>query len=192
MPVILYFESMQLPIIERDLYRLRSWHPDDALTLVKHANNRKVAENLRDGFPHPYSLSDAIRWLNMVGENRSDLILAIEIEGEAAGGIAMYTGKDVYRYNGEIGYWLSENYWGKGIMSDAVGVLVDYAFLETRLLRIFATVFQFNTPSMRVLEKCGFILEAIHKKTVMKGGKLLDEYLFSLLKEQWESRRPDV
>jgi RimJ/RimL family protein N-acetyltransferase len=125
----------------------------------------------------------------MVEGNRCDLILAIEIEGEAAGGIGIYTGKDVYRYNGEIGYWLSEIYWGKGIMSDAVSTLVDYAFSETQWLRIFATVFQFNTPSMRVLEKCGFNLEAIHQKTVTKGGRLLDEYLFSLLKERWEQRR---
>ncbi|MFO7671240.1 MAG: GNAT family protein [Bacteroidales bacterium] len=183
---------MQLPIIERDLYRLRPWHPDDALSLVSHANNQNVADNLRDGFPYPYSLDDAGKWLKMVGENRCDLILAIEVEGDAAGGIGIYTGKDVYRFNGEIGYWLSQKYWGKGIMSDAVGVLVDYAFLETQWLRIFANVFQFNTPSMRVLEKCGFILEAIHKKTVIKGGKLLDEYLFALLKERWESRRPEV
>ncbi len=190
MQAILYFEPMHLPIIERDLYRMRPWHPEDAPSLVKHANNPNVARNLRDGFPYPYTLPDARRWIDMVGENRSDLILAIEIEGEAAGGIGIYAGKDVYRYNGEIGYWLSQAHWGKGIMSDAVAALVDYAFLQTQWLRLFATIFESNTPSMRVLEKCGFSHEAIHKLTVMKEGIMMDEHLFALLKGQWKSRRP--
>lgn len=180
---------MLLPIIERESYRMRPWHPDDAQSLVKHAHNPRVARNLRDGFPYPYTLSDAGRWLDMVGENQSDLILAIEIGDEAAGGIGIHAGKDVYRYNGEIGYWLSEDYWGKGIMSDAVGVLVDHAFTETQWLRIFASIFQNNTPSMRVLEKCGFTREAIHKHTVMKEGKLLDEHLYSLMRKQWKRRQ---
>jgi len=180
---------MLLPFIERDLYRMRPWRPEDAPALVKHANNPKVARNLRDGFPYPYTLTDARRWLEMVGDNRSDLILAIEIDGEAAGGIGIHAGKDVYRYNGEIGYWLSEQHWGKGIMSGAVASLVDHAFLKTLWLRIFATIFQNNPPSMRVLEKCGFSREAIHKNTVMKEGRLMDEHLYALLKEQWQARR---
>lgn len=180
---------MQLPIIERELYRMRPWHPDDASSLVKHANNPKVARNLRDGFPHPYSLADARKWLDIVVENQSDLILALEINGEAAGGIGIHAGKDVYSYNGEIGYWLSEIYWAKGIMTEAVGILVDHAFMHTKWLRLFATIFESNTPSMRILEKCGFRHEATHKQVVMKEGKLLDEYLFALLKEHWKSRR---
>lgn len=177
---------MDLPIIEKELFCLRPWRPEDASSLVKHANNHNVARNLRDGFPFPYTLSDASQWLEKVVDNSSDLILAIEIDGEAAGGIGIFGGKDVYRYNGEIGYWLSEVHWGRGIMSDAVAVLVDFAFQETRWLRLFATIFQNNEASMRILEKCGFTKEAIHKKTVMKEGKLLDEHLFALLKEQWK------
>ncbi|MCP4309914.1 MAG: GNAT family N-acetyltransferase [Bacteroidetes bacterium] len=168
---------------------MRPWHPDDATSLVKHANNLKVASNLRDGFPYPYTLADARKWLKMVGENRDDLILAIEFGGEAAGGIGIHAGKDVYRYNGEIGYWLSEALWGRGIMSDAVSTLVDHAFTHTPWLRIFANIFENNTPSMRVLEKNGFIREAIHKLTVMKGGTLLDEHLFALMKKGWEQSR---
>ena len=133
---------MHLPIIERERYQMRPWCPEDASSLVQHANNPKVAQNLRDGFPYPYTMDDAQRWLDMVGENRTDLILAIEIDGKAA--------------------------------------------LQTRWLRIFATIFQHNKSSMRVLEKCGFTLEAIHKHTVMKEGELLDEHLFALLKEQWK------
>lgn len=185
----LYFDSMHLPIIERELYQMRPWCPEDASSLVQHANNPRVARNLRDGFPYPYAMDDARRWLEMVGENRTDLILAIEIDGMAAGGIGIHAGKDVYRYNGEIGYWLSEVHWGRGIMSDAVAALVDHAFLQTRWLRIFATIFQHNISSMRVLEKCGFTLEAIHKLTVMKEGELLDEHLFALRKEQWKDNK---
>lgn len=181
---------MQLPTVQREQYIMRPWHPDDAAALVKHANNPRVAGNLRDGFPYPYTLPDARKWLEMVGGNKDDIILAIEIEGEAAGGIGLHGLKDVYRYNGEIGYWLSEQYWGKGIMSDAVGAMVQHAFTKTRWLRLFATIYEHNISSMRVLKKNGFTQEAIHKKTVMKGGKLLDEHLFALLKEQWEGQRP--
>jgi len=185
----LYFDSMHLPIVDKELYRMRPWHPDDASSLVKHASNPKVARNLRDDFPYPYTLPDARKWLDMVAENQSDLILALEIKGEAAGGIGIFIGKDVYRYNGEIGYWLSERYWGRGIMTDAVATLVDHAFTHTKCLRLFAAIFESNTPSMRILEKCGFHHEATHKQTVMKEGKLLDEHLFALLKKQWKSRQ---
>lgn len=178
---------MHLPIIERTLFRLRPWQAEDAAALAKHANNHNVARNLRDGFPFPYTMSDAKKWLDKIGESGSDMILAIEIDGEACGGIGIFGGKDVYRYNGEIGYWLSEIHWGRGIMTDAVAALVDFAFQETKWLRLFATVFQHNTASMRILEKCGFQHEAIHRKTVMKEGELLDEHLYAIRKEQWGS-----
>jgi RimJ/RimL family protein N-acetyltransferase len=176
---------MDHPTIERERYTLRPWFPGDAESLVKHANNPLVSMNLRDGFPYPYTLPDARKWLQMAGENRDDIILAIEISGEAAGGIGLHGLKDVYRYNAELGYWLSESFWGKGIMSDAVGAMVEYAFTRTRWLRLFATIFEHNTASMKVLVKNGFTQEAIHKKAVMKGGRLLDEHLFALMREQW-------
>jgi len=176
---------MQVPLLIRDGYRLRPWQSGDASSLVKHANNHRVARNLRDAFPYPYTLRDAQHWLECAVENREDLILAVEVNGEAAGGIGIHHMKDVYRYNGEIGYWLSEYYWGKGIMTDAVGALVEYAFSHTRWVRIFATIFENNQASMKVLEKNGFELEAIHKRTVMKEGVMMDEYLYALLKERW-------
>jgi len=176
---------MQLPLIKREHFILRPWDPMDATALVKHANNPRVAANLRDGFPYPYTPGDAKRWLEMVGKNTEDVILAIEVRGEAAGGIGLHGLKDVYRYNGEIGYWLSETYWGKGIMTEAVGAMVDYAFEQTKWLRLFACIYDNNPSSMRVLEKNGFKPEAIHRKAVMKEGKLLDEHLFALLKDQW-------
>ena len=182
---VLYFRKMQLTVIDLLHFKLRPWHPDDAMALVKHANNPRVASNLRDGFPYPYTLSDAKKWLNMVGDNRDDIILAIEINGEAAGGIGLHGLKDVYRYNGEIGYWLSEKHWGRGIMSDAVAAMVEHAFTKTSWLRLFACIYENNPSSMKVLEKNGFKPEAIHRKAVMKEGKLMDEHLYALLKDQW-------
>jgi RimJ/RimL family protein N-acetyltransferase len=170
---------------------MRPWRTGDAESLVRHANNHKVARNLRDGFPHPYTLQDAKNWLEMLAGNRDDLILAIEVEGEAAGGIGIHHQKDVYRFNGEIGYWLSEKHWGKGIMTDAVGAMVAHAFTRTRWLRLFATIFDSNQASMRVLEKNGFVLEAIHRKALMKEGVLMDEHLYALLKERWPGLHSD-
>jgi RimJ/RimL family protein N-acetyltransferase len=180
---------MEVPVIKRDGYTLRPWESEDAASLVKHANNHRVARNLRDGFPYPYTLRDAQFWLDGITGNREDLILAIEVNGEAAGGIGIHHMKDVYRYNGEIGYWLSEYHWGKGIMTDAVGTVVEHAFIHSRWLRIFAAIFENNQASMKVLEKNGFELEAIHKRTVMKEGVVMDEYLYALLKERWQAFR---
>jgi len=185
MALVLYFQPMVLPLIKRKGFILRPWDPADALALVKHANNPRVAANLRDGFPYPYTLEDAKRWLQMVGSNQEDVILAIEVRGEAAGGIGLHGMKDVYRYNSEIGYWLAEVHWGKGIASEAVGAMVKFAFEETQWLRLFASVYENNPASMRVLQKNGFSPEAIHRKAVMKGGKLMDEHLYALLKDQW-------
>ena len=176
---------MHLPTIQREKYLLRPWDQTDAGSLTVHANNPRIARNLRDGFPHPYTLKYAVYCLMMVRGNKTDMILAIVINGEAAGGIGLHGMKDVYRFNAELGYWLSESFWGMGIVSDAIGLVVNYAFTHTRWLRLFATIYEYNTSSMRVLEKNGFTREAIHHKAVMKEGKLLDEHLFALLKENW-------
>ena len=168
------------------MYTLRPWTRADAESLVRHANNLNVARNLRDGFPYPYTRKDADSWLENLESNREDMILCLEVKGEAVGGIGLHGLKDVYRYNVEIGYWLSEKYWGQGIVSDAVGVMVELAFTGTKWLRVFATIYEHNLSSMRVLEKNGFRKEAIHRKAVMKEGVRLDEHLYAILKEDWE------
>ena len=177
---------MPIPILHGAEFTLRPWNADDAESLVTHASNKQIARNLRDGFPYPYRLEDAVKWLGMVNENKDDIILAIEINEEAAGGIGLHGMKDVYRFNAEIGYWLSESYWGRGIISNAVGLMVEFAFTKSPWLRIFAAVYENNLPSMRVLKRNGFVKEAVHRKAVMKEGKLMDEYLYALLKENWK------
>jgi ribosomal-protein-alanine N-acetyltransferase len=168
---------MLVPTLSLKHSILRPWKPEDAPSLVKHANNVRVASNLRDGFPYPYTPSDARNWLNTAGENPRDVILAIEVNGEACGGIGLHGLTDVYRYNSEIGYWLSEAYWGRGIMTEAVGAVVEHAFTKTIWLRLFAAVFENNPASM-------------HRKAVMKGGMLMDEHLYALLKDHWPARGP--
>ena len=180
---------MKQPVIPGKSFQLRPWKNEDARSLVAHANNYNISRNLRDGFPYPYTHSDAVKWIDMVLENQIDLILAIEVNGEAAGGIGIHGMKDVYRYNAELGYWLAEIHWGKGITSQAIGAMVDYGFNNYKWQRIFAAVFQNNAASMRVLEKNGFTKEAIHRKAVMKEGKYLDEHMYAILREEWKGAK---
>lgn len=176
---------MKAPVFAGGNYHMRSWRMEDAESLARHANNYNVARNLRDAFPYPYTLNDARTWINMVQENTIDLILAIEVNGEAVGGIGIHGMKDVYRYNAELGYWLAEIHWGKGILTDAIHTLVNYAFEHFKWQRIFAGVFQNNPASMRVLEKNGFKKEAIHRKAVIKENEYLDEHIYSVLRDEW-------
>jgi RimJ/RimL family protein N-acetyltransferase len=122
----------------------------------------------------------------MIRENRNDIVYAIEVEGEACGGIGLHRMRDVYRFNAEIGYWLSEQHWGKGIVTEAVKLMVDYGFSNQSFTRIYAGIFSNNKASMRVLEKCEFRQEAVFTKSVKKDEKFLNEHIFSVLKEDWQ------
>jgi ribosomal-protein-alanine N-acetyltransferase len=177
-----------MEIIQGSNFCLKPWAKDDAESLVKHANNEKIAMNLRDGFPNPYSMTDAVSWIKMVMENKKDVIFAIEVDGEVCGGIGLHGGKDVCRYNAEIGYWLSEQHWGKGITTEAVELLVRFGFEKFSWTRIYAGIFSSNLASIKVLEKCGFKQEASFKKSVKKRGEYLDEHVYAILKEEWSGK----
>ena len=144
---------------------------------------------LRDGFPYPYTREDADSWIDMIRKNRKDHVFAIEVDGEAAGGIGLHPLSDVYRFNVEMGYWLSEMHWGKGIITEAIGLVVHDAFTRHQWVRIFAGVFSNNPASMRVLEKNGFKKEAIHRSAVKKGTLFMDEIIYALLKEEWKNNQ---
>lgn len=161
---------------------LRPWRVEDAVCLAKHANNAKIAANLRDAFPHPYTIKDAGNWIAAMQQQLNNLVLAIEINGEVCGGIGMHRFTDVDRMKAEVGYWLSEDYWGKGIVSEAVPAFVKHIFATTDLIRLQAGVFQHNKASMKVLEKAGFSLEAIHKKAIIKNNQILDEYIYVIFR----------
>lgn len=155
---------------------LRPWRDSDLASLVRHADNFNIWKNLRDGFPHPYTEEAGRGWLKMAMEEDTHLLLAIDVDGEAIGGIGASFKDDVYRINVELGYWLSEQFWGRGLVSEAVTLLVDHV-LESypEIQRIYADLFSYNPASARVLQKCGFHLEAIHKNAVIKNGQVIDE-----------------
>lgn len=164
---------------------LRSWRIDDAAALVEAANNRNVSMNLRDMFPHPYTRADAEGYLAVaaVGE-QAERRFCIEVDGRAVGGIGLHPQADVNRLTAELGYWLAEPFWGRGIMSGAVPAMVAHGFKTLPLERIEAFVFANNPASARVLEKCGFTLEGRMRRNVIKDGQVLDSLVYSILREE--------
>jgi [ribosomal protein S5]-alanine N-acetyltransferase len=164
---------------------LRDWSTNDAASVVKYADNPRIACHLRDAFPSPYTRADADRFIALaIGPGRH-LFLAIEVGDEAVGGIGISPLEDMRRRTAEIGYWLAEPFWGRGIATDAVRSLVPVAFEQPGIVRLEAGIYADNPASMRVLEKCGFVREAIHKKAVTKNGRLLDEIMYVRFERDW-------
>ena len=162
---------------------LRDWNERDIPSLVKYADNPRIAATMRDGFPSPYTEDSARRFVAMATEGSQNLILAIEVDGEAAGGIGIHPLTDVYRCTAEIGYWLAEPFWGRGIVTGAVRALVPVAFDRYDIARLEAGIFSDNPASMRVLEKNGFIREAVHHNAITKNGVLMDEVVFARFRQ---------
>jgi len=157
---------------------LRPWQARDIDSLCQLANNAKVSRFLRDAFPFPYLRQDAELWVQASIDPSPGKDLAVDFQGQLIGGLGIHPFADVYRHSAEIGYWLGEPFWSQGFGTEAVGGLVRWAFESLPLIRIQAGVFEGNQASMRVLEKAGFMLEAVLKKHVVKEGKLLNEYLW--------------
>jgi ribosomal-protein-alanine N-acetyltransferase len=162
---------------------IRYWQPGDELALAKHANNYNVWINLRNAFPYPYTLQDAQTWILIANATQPITNFAIIINGEAAGGIGLILQPDVYYKSAEIGYWLSENYWNKGIITEAVQAITSYGFNQLHLERIFASVFAWNIKSARVLEKAGYSFEGKLSNSVYKDGQLIDSLLYAKVKQ---------
>ena len=158
---------------------IRPWRSDDADALVKYANNRKVWLNLRDAFPHPYTGAGAAAFLEMAGRQSPATVFAIATTEEAIGGIGVSLNADVHRFTAELGYWLGEPFWGKGLMNEAVVKFTEYAFESFQLKRIYAEPFAGNRGSCRVLEKAGFVLEGRLRCSVIKDGEILDQLLYA-------------
>ncbi|RRB04650.1 GNAT family N-acetyltransferase [Larkinella rosea] len=155
----------------------------DAESIAQLANNRALWLNLRDRMPHPYTLADAIWFIETALKGDLSLVFGVYENGNFAGvaGVVMQT--DIHRLSGEIGYWLGEPYWGRGIATAAIRQLIQYTFANTDLIRLFAGIFAYNKASMRVLEKNGFVLDIIQRAAVYKNGKIVDEYRYSLIDE---------
>jgi ribosomal-protein-alanine N-acetyltransferase len=164
---------------------LRPWRSSDASALVRYANNINVAKQLRDRFPHPYTASDARRFIQSTVTARPVTSFAIVVGEEAVGGAGFAAGADVERYSAEVGYWLAEPFWGRGIAPDAVQLLSRYAFDTCNMLRLFALPFADNAQSIRVLEKAGYTREATLRASSVKHGVVRDQALYALVNEGW-------
>jgi RimJ/RimL family protein N-acetyltransferase len=158
---------------------VRNWTSDDLRSLVRHANNRNVWINLRDRFPHPYLESHGRQFLDHIAQHPARTIWAIDVKGEAVGGIGLEPLTDVERVSAEIGYWLGESHWGHGIMTDAVRAVTAHAFQHLDLTRIFALPFADNPGSIRVLEKAGYVIEGHLRQSAVKDGVIRDQLLFA-------------
>jgi len=159
--------------------QVRSWRKSDLDALLRHANNPKIAANLRDQFPHPYTRRDAVDYLNFVRDQRPERAFAIQHKEEAVGGLGFQIGLDIAKVSAEIGYWISEAYWGCGFATRAVEAVTEWAFTEYKLTRVFALVFAYNIASIRVLEKAGFQLEGILRRSAVKNGVILDQMMYA-------------
>jgi RimJ/RimL family protein N-acetyltransferase len=163
--------------------RVRSWKWEDRNSIVHHANNRNVWLNLRDRFPHPYALSDAESWLEVIIGRHPETQFAIaSLSDEAVGGIGFILQQDVAYRSAEIGYWLGEDYWGRGLATEAVREITRYAFAHHDICRIYAHVFEWNVASARVLEKAGYLCEGRLKKSVTKDGQTIDQLMYAITK----------
>lgn len=167
--------------------RLRPPRPGDAASLARHANDREIWLNLRDRFPHPYAVSDAEAYIARVGAQDPVTAFAIEVDGEAAGGITLMPGHDIERVSAEVGYWLGRAFWGRGIVTDALRATTDHAFAHLGLHRVFAVPFVRNAASRRVLEKAGYVREGTMRRSAIKDGELLDQDLYAAYDDRWPS-----
>jgi RimJ/RimL family protein N-acetyltransferase len=154
---------------------VRSWQISDAQALVTYGNNRKIWLNLRDRFPYPYTRRDALEFLRSVVGRQPETVFAVTLDDEAIGSIGFVLQQDVERVSAEIGYWLGEPFWGRGIASEALSAVTTYATERHGLTRLFALPFASNVASCRVLEKAGYRLEARLRRSAIKDGTIVDQ-----------------
>jgi [ribosomal protein S5]-alanine N-acetyltransferase len=159
--------------------KLREFKKSDCFRMAELANNEKISRNLTDGFPHPYTIKDAEGFLEKYMNQDPVSIFAIEYEGEYVGNIGLVKGTDIHRKCAEIGYFIGEPYWNKGIVTIAVNLITEYGFRDLDIVRIHTGIFEYNKASQRVLEKCGFVEEGVFQKSVFKQGKLWNEVRFA-------------
>ena len=164
-------------------FTLRPWTTDDLDSLVTFANNPAIAKNMTDKFPHPYTAEAGQAFIAFATSGNPVNIFAIDMEGRASGGIGLHPQADVYRKNAELGYWLAEPYWGKGIITEVIKQMVDYGFRTFDINRIFARPFGTNAGSQKALQKAGFTLEGRFEKTCFKNGEYVDELVYAIRKE---------
>jgi ribosomal-protein-alanine N-acetyltransferase len=183
-----------LPVLQGERCLLRALVPADAPALMRHADNREVARRMFDGFPSPYTAAAARAWAGEeANSGRFGDVWAIEVDGALVGCAGLRQDKGWLRCNAELGYWLGQAYWRRGIASDATRQIVDWAFaVKPELTRIYAGIFADNEGSMAVARHCGFMREGVLKQSAIKDGKVIDRVLWAAYRPQAERRAADI
>jgi RimJ/RimL family protein N-acetyltransferase len=162
---------------------VRSWRTTDVESLTRHANNYNIWINLRDAFPHPYTKRDGRTFIKGALSRTPETMFAIAVEDEAVGGIGFVIHADVERVSAEIGYWLAEPYWKRGIATEALTAVTAHAIATHHLTRLYALPFAWNDASCRVLEKAGYVLEARLRRSAIKNGQIIDQMQYAFVVE---------
>lgn len=165
--------------------KIREWQIEDAENLALVINNKKIQDNLRDGLPYPYTVEDAKEYIaSMLSADKEETYaFAITVDDKAIGSIGVFRCNNIHFRSAEMGYYIAESYWGKGIGTSAVKQTCKYIFEHTDIIRIFAEPFAYNTASCHILEKAGFQCEGILRKNAIKNGVILDMKMYALIKE---------
>lgn len=165
---------------------IRKWKLSDAADLAAALSNKKILDNLRDGLPYPYTVQDGEEYISaMLSADESEVFaFAITVDGKAVGSIGAFRQGNIHRQTAELGYYLAEEYWGRGLMTEAVMQICRYVFEKSDIIRIFAEPFAHNAASCRVLEKAGFRYEGTLRSNAVKNGRVVDMKMYALLKEE--------
>ena len=168
------------------LCKIREWRLSDAVDLAVALSNKKVQDNLRDGLPFPYTEKDGLDYITaMLSADKNDTFaFAVTVDDKVIGSIGVFRQGNIHRLTAELGYYISEEYWGNGIMTEAVKQICEYVFRNSDIIRIYAEPFSYNTASCRVLEKAGFQFEGLLRHNAIKNNKVIDMKMYALIKEQ--------
>lgn len=168
------------------LCKIREWKTSDAADLATALSNKKVQDNLRDGLPFPYKEDDGLDFINaMLSADKNDTFsFAITVDDKVIGSIGVFRQENIHRLIAELGNYIAEEYWGKGIMTEVVKQICEFVFKNSDIIRIYAEPFAYNTASCRVLEKAGFHFEGILKHNAIKNNKVIDMKMYALIKPQ--------
>lgn len=166
--------------------KIRRWELEDAKALAAVISNKKILDNLRDGLPYPYTEKDGAEFISAMlsADPNEAFAFAITVDDKVIGSIGAFRQGNIHRQTAELGYYIAEEYWGKGITTEAVKQICKYIFENSDIIRIYAEPFAFNNASCRVLEKAGFQFEGTLRKNAVKNGKVLDMKMYSLVKNE--------
>ena len=166
--------------------RIRKWELSDAKDLAAALSNKKVQDNLRDGLPYPYTEQDGKEFISAMlsADENETFAFAITVDNTVIGSIGIFRQENIHRQTAELGYYIAEEYWGKGIMTEAVKQICAYVFAKSDIIRIYAEPFAYNIASCRVLEKVGFQYEGTLRSNAVKNGKVIDMKMYSLLRTE--------